>query len=465
MSIKSYMNLSGKSTYGIMLYKLANLGFPVALQSALVAVLSLADVLMVSDFGQEATASVGIASKWHFVAIMIMAGMASANGVLVAQYWGKNDHCSAKTITILVMVRGAQILIPISLIMSLFSNYIMMFQTTDAKVIELGSTYLCYSLPILLLTHLVIVAESAMRSSGDSLLPLYLGSFTIVVNIGLNFWLIKGGVGVSPMGVAGAALATCIARLLQVILMLIFLYGRKHWLIFTATLPNSEKLWESYKYIAIPSTINAVVWAIGMLVYQMIFGHMGTTELAVFSMLGPIESLCYSFFFGISVACSILLGQCLGRDQFSEAFTMSKFFIKLVFVFGVLLGALLLFSKEVILSGLNLGSDDLYSLASPAFTIICGAIWLRMLNMIIINGVLRSGGDNHFCLRMDFFSVWIVGVPLTAFSAFVLHLDFENVYMLMLTEELVKFFLCFQRYLKGHWMRNLTVSKSQLEAT
>ncbi len=40
----------------------------------------------------------------------------------------------------------------------------------------------------------------------------------------------------------------------------------------------------------------------------MIFGHMGTTELAVFSMLAPFESLCYSMFFGISVACSVLLG-------------------------------------------------------------------------------------------------------------------------------------------------------------
>ena len=59
------------------------LAFPVALQSALVAILALADVLMVSDFGQSATAAVGIASRWHFVAIMIMAALATATGTLV----------------------------------------------------------------------------------------------------------------------------------------------------------------------------------------------------------------------------------------------------------------------------------------------------------------------------------------------------------------------------------------------
>ncbi|WP_406707406.1 MULTISPECIES: MATE family efflux transporter, partial [Vibrio] len=72
---------------GDLLRQIIRLGFPVAIQSALVAILALADVLMVSDFGKEATAAVGIASKWHFVAIMIMAGLASANGTLVAQYW------------------------------------------------------------------------------------------------------------------------------------------------------------------------------------------------------------------------------------------------------------------------------------------------------------------------------------------------------------------------------------------
>ena len=458
MTIKNYLKSNNKSTSNHMLSKVVKLGVPVSIQSALVAILSLADVLMVSDFGKEATASVGIASKWHFVAIMIMAGMASANGVLVAQYWGKNDRSAAKTISMLAMSYGVKILVPVSLAITLFSGYIMMLQTSDSTVIGLGSTYLWYSFPVLILTHLVLISESAMRASGDTVTPLCLGAITIFINIGLNFWLIKGGLGVPAMGVAGAALATTISRLLQVGLIFGFLYWRKHWLISTIILAKSDKLWSSYKHIALPSTISALIWAIGLLTYQMIFGHMGTTELAVFSMIGPFESLCYSLFFGISVACSVLLGQSLGRDEFAEAINLSKFFIKTVFAFGLCIGLMLLLGKEAILSWLNLTSEELYPLASPALTVLCCAIWLRMLNMVIINGILRAGGDNHFCLRMDFVSAWMAGVPLTAFAAFILKWDFQYVYMLMLTEELVKFALCFQRYLKRHWMNNLTVA-------
>ncbi|WP_412034672.1 MATE family efflux transporter, partial [Vibrio sp. Vb0932] len=144
---------------GDLLRQIIRLGFPVAIQSALVAILALADVLMVSDFGKEATAAVGIASKWHFVAIMIMAGLASANGTLVAQYWGRNDAVSAKTVTGIAIRFGLKVLIPVTLIITLGSELIMRLQTSDTRVIELGATYLWYAFPVLLLTHIVIVLE------------------------------------------------------------------------------------------------------------------------------------------------------------------------------------------------------------------------------------------------------------------------------------------------------------------
>ena len=458
MIFKKYLSPVNKSTPDIMLSKVAKIGLPVTIQSALVAILSLADVLMVSDLGREATASVGIASKWLFVSTMIIAGMASANGILVAQYWGRNDRRTAKTITLLAMRKGVKILLPVTFFITFFSSYIMMLQTGDTSVIKLGSVYLWYCFPVLILTHFVMLCESAMRSSGDTLTPLYLGSITILFNICLNYWLIKGGLGIPAMGVAGAALATTISRLLQVTLMLSFLYKSKHWLITTIVLTSSDYLWSSYKKVAIPTTISALLWAAGVLAYQMIFGHMGTTELAVFSMLGPFESLCYSLFFGLSVACSVLLGQSLGKDEFSHAYTTSKFFIKTVLTLGLSLGLMLLFAKETILSWLNLSSDAFYPFASPVFTVLCCVLWLRMLNSIVINGILRAGGDNQFCLRMDFFSTWMVGVPLTTFAAFVLKWDFQHVYLLILAEDSVKFILCFRRYLKRYWMKNLTIA-------
>ncbi|HAS6347094.1 MATE family efflux transporter [Vibrio sp. IRLE0018] len=440
-----------------LLKTIAKLGFPVAIQSALVAILALADVLMVSDFGKEATAAVGIASKWHFIAIMIMAGLASANGTLVAQYWGKDDRRSAKAVSLIALNFGLKVLIPVSLLITLGSQFIMMLQTNDKTVIELGSVYLWYALPVLLLTHIVIVIESSMRSSGDTVTPLFIGSVTIFVNIALNYWLIKGGLGVPAMGVAGAALATSISRALQVVLMLGFMKYKRHWLLETEASADRPSLWLSYRRLALPVTLGAVLWGIGTMAYQIIFGHMGTTELAVFSMLGPFESLCYAIFFGISVACSVLIGQSLGRNEFDRAQAMAAYFIKVVFVVGVSVGAFMLLNREWILSGLNLNSEELKPLAAPAVIILCCGIWIRMLNMTIINGIIRAGGDNVFCLRMDFIAMWMTGIPLCALAAFIAGMEFKVVYALMLAEEIVKLALCYRRYTQKFWIKNLTV--------
>lgn len=457
MTQNTTLNTSKNILPDHMISKVAKLAFPVAIQSALVAILSLADVLMVSDLGKEATASVGIASKWHFVAIMIMAGLSSANGTLVAQYWGKGDRASAKCVTSLAIQFGLKVLIPVTLIITLGSQFIMMLQTSDQAVIELGSTYLWYAFPVLMLTHIVIAIESAMRSSGDAFTPLIIGALTIFINIGLNFWLIKGGLGIPAMGVAGAALATTISRLLQVLMIVGYMRMREHWLLVTTSAMERPSLWLSYKRLAFPLTANALLWAFGMLSYQMIFGHMGTTELAVFSMLGPFESLCYSVFFGISVACSVLMGQSLGRDEFDKAIAMAKFFIKTVLIFGLLVGCTMLISREYILEGLNLTQAELYPLAQPTMVVLSCGIIIRMTNMVVINGILRSGGDNHFCLRMDLVSMWLIGIPLTAYAAFGAEFDFQYVYACMLIEEVVKLTLCFRRYLKRKWMNNLTI--------
>ncbi|WGV98333.1 MATE family efflux transporter [Vibrio sp. YMD68] len=441
-----------------MMSTMAKLAFPVAIQSALVAVLSLADVLMVSDLGMEATAAVGIASKWLFVAIMIAAGVGSANGILVAQYWGRSDRSSAKTVTVMALKYGAKLIVPATVIITLFSSSIMLLQTTDVSVIELGSEYLWYALPVLLLTHIIIVIESSLRSSGNAMLPLILAAITIAINIALNYLLINGGFGIPALGVAGAALATSISRALQVAMFVFILYRRRHWLLTAKTLDCGARLMNSFKSLAVPTMYNAVLWAMGTLSYQMIFGHMGTTELAVFSMLGPFELLCYSAFFGISTACSVLLGQSLGRDDFQQAIAMTQFFIKFVLSVGLAVSLAITLGKEQVILWLNLDDPTLYALASPALGLFAMIIWLRMLNMVIINGILRAGGENQFCLRMDFISMWMIGIPLTTIGAFVFDLPFASVFALMLVEEVVKFGLCFHRYLRRTWVNNLTIS-------
>lgn len=440
------------------LWNTFKLGFPVAIQSALVAILALADVLMVSSHGQAATAAVGLASKWHFVVTMVMAGMANANGVLVAQYWGRKNAEKSKQVTYFSITAGLMILTPIAIALTGGASFIMLLQTSDPSVIDFGVDYLWFAAPSLLLTHFIIVIESSLRSTGDSLTPLIVAAITICCNISLNYALIDGHFGLPAMGVAGAALATSLSRLIQVLIYIVSLKLRSHWLYVTQTVKADKRLKTSYLQLAAPTVAGAVLWATGTLIYQVIFGHMGTKELAIFSTIAPFESLCYSVFMGISVACSIILGQHLGRSEFEQALRTSQLFIQLIVVLGLVTSLVLYVGKSELVALLRLDKQDTALMASLALNVTCLGVCVKMVNMVVINGVLRAGGENNYCLKMDFTSTWVFGLPLTAIGAVIFSLPFHLVYLCMLGEEVVKVLLCFSRYRKNLWLKNLTIN-------
>ncbi|NMT18672.1 MATE family efflux transporter, partial [Vibrio parahaemolyticus] len=50
---------------------------------------------------------------------------------------------------------------------------------------------------------------------------------------------------------------------------------------------------------------------------------------------------------------------------------------------------------------------------------------------------------------------WVIGIPLAAFAAIYLNWDPQWVYLLFLTEEVVKWAICLPRMVSRKWMKNL----------
>lgn len=438
------------------LKRVIQLAWPIALQSALVSLLSLADVMMVGRLGPEPMAAVGAATKWQFVAIMIMAGLATANGMMVAQFWGKHDITGAQRVHWMSVGVGAVLMVPVTIGLVGGAPWLLGLATDNNHVILLGSDYLLTSWPLLLLTHLVMVGESSLRASGNVRLPLYLAAITIAFNVLLNALLINGWVLIPAMGVAGAALGTTLARTLQLGLMVGALWWQRHWLSQLRALAITRQRLITYCRQALPLMGSVLTWALGSLTYQLIVGQLGTDALAVFSLLSPVESLCFAVFFGLTAACSVLIGQSLGRDDFIMAQTLASTFVWLIPLMALGLGGVLWLMHYPLLSLLGVYDNGLAAIATPMFAVICGLLWIKTLSMVLINGILRPGGDNHFCLRADVAGMWLTGVPLTALAALYWQWPLFAVYLMTFTEEVVKDSLCWRRYLSRKWQRNLT---------
>ncbi|MGN0903470.1 MAG: MATE family efflux transporter, partial [Succinivibrio sp.] len=315
--------------YRLIIKNIIRIGLPVAVQSMLVALLSLTDVVMVSPFGKESAAAVGVASKWHFLLIMIMSGIAQASGIIIAQFAGKKDFKSAKMIFRKSVYTGMLIFIIPVLLLTFIPQYFLMLQTDDELVIANGCTYLFFCSIIQLLTFYVIVCESALRSSGDGFTPLLFGAITIFLNIFFNYCLIGGNFGFDALGVKGAALATSIARILQFVMLITFFIVRKHWLYTETAIALKDTVVKRLKNLSISCAISSVIFAVGSMVCQILIGKTGTAELAVYCILDPFLSLMYGFYYGLAVAASVTIGSLLGKKEFTDAKKVASGFLRM----------------------------------------------------------------------------------------------------------------------------------------
>ncbi|MEH6452850.1 MAG: MATE family efflux transporter [Psychromonas sp.] len=439
--------------------RIFKIALPVALQSMLVSVLAMSDVFMVTGLGSSAVAAIGLASKMHFVLIIVMAGIGTGVSVLVAQYFSSKQNNGSQSFVLLGLMFGLVVLVPAAILFLFFPETIVMLLSDNQSLIDFAALYLRLSVPLLFLTHIIIVYEGALRAQGNTMLPLIAAAIAIAINILLNYLLIHGFWQVPALGLAGAAIASDIARLLQVIILLVYLARKKHMFAIN-TLVNGANLMAAHAkqfwQITWPLCLNFSIWGFGTFAYHAIASISGTNALAAISLVSPIESMYHSLFFGFVNACAILIGQHLGRSEFAQAKQLAKLFTIGLPTLSFAVGLLIIAFSPLFLP-LIIGHDMVLLKLSQNLIYVMGlGFWLKTVNMVIIMGILRAGGDNKYVLYSDMFAMWVLALPITWFVAVSFNLDYQWIYACVLIEELVKFMLVLPRAKKGLWLKNMT---------
>jgi len=436
------------------------LAWPISLQSILVTMLGMSDIMMVGHLGDTAVASVGLGNRIQFVVLIILSGLATGVGVLSAQYFGAGKNGRISSVIIKTLALGAGFLLPVVLLTFAFGDLIVGLGTTDPAIINTGKEYLWVTMPSLAFVVVVMVFENALRGLGQVKFSMGLGMIAIVINIALNYWLINGGLGIDAMGVAGAAWATFIARGIHASLIVFWLYKRKH-VVFPAR-PSGNEFYDKGQWVYLiklvwPLMVGVGVWSLGTFVYQLIYGRMGTQELAVMSLMAPIEGVLISFFLGFASACSIMVGQRLGQDAFSSAWSVARGFAISAPIVTFFLGLLMWSLESLVFMPYNNLDQDTLAVAHDIFMLITFGTCIKVFNMTASMGILRAGGDNKHCLLIDFSGMWIIGIPLTFIAAFYFGLPVFWVVLITYSEEVVKSVLFVYRLKAKYWLRNLAV--------
>jgi len=437
--------------------RLVKIGVPIAFQQLIMSSLNMVGVIMIGQLGAPPVAAVGLANQIFFLLTLILFGITSGSAMFTAQLWGVRDIRNIRKVLGLAITLGVIVATFFLIIAEFFSASALSIYSKDPVVIALGSDYLRIIGFSFIFYTITFCYSSVLRSMGDVQTPLFVTFTALSLNAILSYTLIFGKFGFPVMGVQGAAVAVLSTRSLECILLLFLIYRKKS--------PAAGKIKELFGYDRIftkrvlkpvlPVVANELLWSTGITAYSIVYARIGTDSIAAMNIAGSIEQMAFVLFQGIGHACAILVGNRIGAGDEEQAYRYAARSESLGILSGIIIGSIILASRNLLLSLYNV-SPTVLEYTFWVLTIMSLLFWLRGANMILYIGVIRSGGDTRFGFLMDGVVIWVVGVPLAFLGAFVIHLPVYWVYLLVMSEELVKWILGLYRFFTRKWIHNLT---------
>ncbi|MCI8501959.1 MAG: MATE family efflux transporter [Oscillospiraceae bacterium] len=430
---------------------------PMALQNLINVAVTSADVLMLGSVGETVLSASSLAGQVQFVMTLIFFGLTSGAAVLTAQYWGKGDTKTIEKVIGIAMRFSILVAFLFTVVVELFPYQVMSIFTAEQPVIEEGVKYLQIVAVSYLLTSVTMVYLNIMRSVEKVVISTIVYLCSLLCNIGVNAVLIFGLLGCPKLGIQGAAIGTVIARTLELAITLV--YSRKKSnpvrLHFKNLFVRNKILFRDFFRFSIPVTLNELMWGLGVSMNSVIIGHLGSPVVAANSVAQVTRQLATVVAFGIANATAILIGKAIGGNLYDKARLYAKRFLRLTLIFGGIGALIVLGVAPVVLALMNLSAE-----AQGYLVIMMGVmsyfVFGQAINTTMIVGIFRAGGDTKFGLFLDVSTMWGGSILLGALCAFVFHWSIPWVYVVLMSDEIIKLPFTIWRYKSQKWLRNVT---------
>ncbi|MBI5296692.1 MAG: MATE family efflux transporter [Chloroflexi bacterium] len=437
--------------------QLWKLVLPIAAQNFTTSSLNMVSTMMIGQNGETAVASVGLAGQVFFLLNLVLFGLGSGSAMFTAQLWGKRDIVNIRRVlgfclSLSLIVAGIFFILAF-----FFPTRVLGIYTEDPAVIALGSQYLKIFSWSYFFFAVSFSFALILRSTGEVKTPVTVSVLALCLNIALAYGLIFGNFGLPALGVLGAAVAGLTARIFECVLLIVVAYRRK--------LPVAARLNELFDLDfsffgrifrpVLPVILNELFWSLGVTTYNAIYAHIGTVSIAAINIFSTVDQMALVLFFAFTSGTSVLVGNRIGAGDGETAYKYAGRSLGLVFVLALLAG-LFVYSISGALLSLFKVDPQVLDYAQRLLLVSCSLMWLRSMNAVLIVAIMRAGGDTVFAMFLDGFIIWIVGVPMAWLGAFYFDLPVYIVYLMVMSEEAVKWILGMGRFLSRKWIHDLT---------
>ena len=439
-------------------YKLIlSIALPIAIQNLITFSVSLIDTMMLGALGEVQLSAASIGNNLFFILTVLIFGLAGGSNILISQYWGKGDVNTIHKI-LSIMYRACIIIVAVFVaIATILPEEFMRIYTSDIRVIEEGAIYLRIISIGYIFYALTNVTIMMLRSVKTVKISLVVYSVSLMVNAIFNYIFIFGKFGVPALGVKGAAIATVMARIVEFLIVIIFMvkYENKICLRAKHLLKVDKIILKDFMVNCTPVLFNEFLWSTGSTMISIIIGRLGTETVAANSISNVVFQFVTVFIFGLSNATAVIIGNTIGEGKNEKAKEYSRTVGVLSILMGIMAGVVILLIRPIVVDFYNV-SQTTKDIAIQIMNSMSIIVIFQSFGITLMMGVLRGGGDAKFVLVNDIIFLWLVAIPCGFLTAFVLKWPIAAVFFVVKSDEIIKSIIATIRVLSGKWVRNVT---------
>ncbi len=437
---------------------------PIMIQNGITNFVNMLDNMMVGRLGEVEMTGVAIVNQLLFVFNLTIFGAVAGAGIFTAQFFGKKDYKGIRATFRYKVVISLLITLLGILVMLLFGETLIKLYLTGegsaeeiARSLVFAKQYLKIMLVGIVPFALTQAYSGTLRETGETMMPMVAGIVSVCVNFTFNLLLIFGYLGFPRFGVAGAAVATVIARFAELAFIAYVTHKKSDKYKFikgaykSLRLPSGLSAEITKK--CIPLMLNETLWAGGMAVLTQCYSVRGYHVVSAININSTVSNVFNVSFIAMGCAVAIIIGQMLGRGDKDEAVAsvrkLTVFSLILCSGVGVVMAA---FSP--LFPMIYETSGDVRRLATQF--ILCSALCMPIHSLAnTCYFTLRSGGKTVITVIFDSCFVWLISVPLAYILSRYTGIPVVPMYLICTAIDIIKCGIGLVMIKKGIWINNI----------
>jgi len=436
--------------HGSLLRAIMALAIPVVINSFLQTMYNLTDTYWLGKLGTDELAAINLISPLQNIIVNFGMGITVAGAVLIAQFIGAGAREKAKSMANQIFVCAMIFAVVCATVCFVATPAIVGWLGADGATFNYSVIFLrivIWDMPFLFMVN---IFSAINQAQGNTVKPMLLNLFGISVNMVLDPLLML----VFHMGVAGAALATLLAKAIPAVIAFYLLSRQDNELCLSRKYMHIEKenLLMILK-IGLPTAIGGSTMQLGFLLMSRNVYAFGTQAMAAYGIGNKVNGLITLPSNGIGSATATIVGQNMGAKQLDRAEKGYKYAMRICVAF-LFVGGMILSIRFISTAIVSIFSNDpeVIAMAADFLSIMAFCCFTNGVYNAT-TGLFQGTGHTEVTMAIDATRLWIFRFATLWFCEVILDLGVRSVWFSVVVSNAISSVILYILYRMGIWKK------------